>query len=286
MSTYNELLDTARLNIENKKYDEAKTVYFEALKLAEKGEHKAIIWAEISWIFYRQQEFERTIEAINNVFSFDGNYQALQELYRLKAFAYLALLKDDEALEYLEKSIAIDRTSATQQMTLFELAKLYFRKAEFQKSHEIIEEIEAYFYQNNKDYWLSILFFYYYDKQLDSAEQSFETLLENAEEEKRRASALFGLAFIANEKQNYLNTINLCEAVLKADPEFYDKESLAFLTALSFYKLGRNDVFVQYYQELKKNYPKGRYEKELDAIFKEYEKKSASEAQKKQAKSN
>ena len=43
-------------------------------------------------------------------------------------------------------------------------------------------------------------------------------------------------------------------------------ESVGFLTAASFKLLGRDDIFEKYYVELKKNYPQGRYAKELDRI--------------------
>ena len=61
-------------------------------------------------------------------------------------------------------------------------------------------------------------------------------------------------------------TINLCEATAKLDENFFDKETLGFLTAVSFHRLGRNDVFEKYYQQMIKTYPQGRYRKELDDI--------------------
>jgi len=288
--SFNDKLDQSRHFLEEKELEKAVDSYFEALKMTNISEEKAIVWAELSWVFYSMQKFERTVDAVENVFNFDKNYRAQEDLYRLKAFSLIGTGKDDEALEYLQKSIAIDRVSAKQQITLFELAKLYFRRQNYNEAHQILEEIEAYFYQNYREYWLSILFYkgfiYYYSKQTEAAESVFENLLENAENDKRKATALYGLAFVSNEKQEYLKTVNLCEAVLKADEKFFDKESLAFLSAFSFYKLGRNDVFEKYYYELKKNYPDGRYEKELDIIHKKLQSDAQADSLKAEAKRN
>ena len=43
-------------------------------------------------------------------------------------------------------------------------------------------------------------------------------------------------------------------------------ETVGFLTAASFYYLGRKDVFEKYYMQLKKNFPNGRYAAELTLL--------------------
>ena len=43
-------------------------------------------------------------------------------------------------------------------------------------------------------------------------------------------------------------------------------ETVGFLTAASFYYLGRKDVFEKYYKQLKKNFPNGRYAAELTLL--------------------
>jgi tetratricopeptide (TPR) repeat protein len=109
-------------------------------------------------------------------------------------------------------------------------------------------------------------FIRYYQGDLQEAENIFEEMLENAPDKARQAMALFGLAFIAFERKDYLKTINLCESVARLDENFYDKETLGFLTAASFHYLGRNDVFEKYYQQMVKSYPNGRYRRELEEI--------------------
>ncbi len=263
-------LEIARKYLSNQNYKKAKDAYLQALKEANDDQTKAFIWAELSWTFYHLQSFQSCIEAANNCLQLNANYDAKEDLYRLIGFSYIGLGDDKKAMEFLEQSLRIDRNSMKQQYAIFNLAKLYFKHQQYQKAEELLSEVESFFFQNNKDYWLSILymkgFAKYYQKQVDEAEKIFEELLEAAPDDKRRASALFGLAFVAFDRKDYLKTINLCEATAKEDENFYDRETLGFLTAASFHYLGRHDVFLKYYEQMIKAFPEGRYRKELDVI--------------------
>lgn len=270
MSTFEEHLNTARKLFEEEKYAEASAAYLEAIKTEPTKEQKAIIWAELSWLFYHQKQYERCIESVQNVLDLNTPYDAIEDLFRLMGFSYSILSQDDKAIDFLEKSLAIDSVSEKQQLAIFELLKIYFRLQKYTSCLKWIEVSESYFYQNHKEYWLSILFFKgfvkYYLNEVKEGEKIFEEILENAESDPRRATAFFGLAFISFHHKNYLNTINLCESVAKHDPEFFDMESVGFLTAVSFKYLGREDVFTKYYDELKKKYPNGRYRQELERL--------------------
>ncbi len=263
-------LETARKYLRNENFKQAKEAYLEALKLAETNEEKAVIWAELSWTFYHLKSYQSSIEAAQNCLKYDPNYPSKEDLYRIIGFSYLALGDDDKAIENLEHSLRIDRQSLKQQYAIYELGKLYFKQQKYDKAEALFKEVEAQFYQNNKDYYLSILymkgFIHYYRGDLQEAEKIFEELLENAPDEDRRSSALFGLAFVAFARKEYLKTINLCEAITKNNENFYDMETLGFLTAASFHYLGRNDIFEKYYEQMIKRFPDGRYRKELDQI--------------------
>ncbi|MCD6376473.1 MAG: tetratricopeptide repeat protein [Caldisericaceae bacterium] len=263
-------LEIARKYLSNQNYKKAKETYLQALKEATDDQSRAFIWAELSWTFYHLQSFQSCIEAAENCLNLNADYQAKEDLYRLIGFSYMALGQDQPAIENLEQSLRIDRNSVKQQYAIFNLAKLYFKHQKYPQAEELLNEVEGYFFQNNRDYWLSVLymkgFVKYYQDQLDEAEKIFEELLEHAGEGKQRATGLFGLAFIAFDRKDYLKTINLCEATAKLDENFFDKETLGFLTAVSFHRLGRNDVFEKYYQQMIKTYPQGRYRKELDDI--------------------
>ncbi len=263
-------LELARKYLSNQNYQKARETYLQALKEATDDQTRAFIWAELSWTFYNLQSFQSCIEAAENCLNLNADYGAKEDLYRLIGFSYLSLGEDQKAIENLEQSLRIDRNSAKQQYAIFNLAKLYFKYQKYEQAQQLLNEIEVYFYQNNKDYWLSVLymkgFVQYYQNHLDEAEKIFEELLENASNNQQKASAMFGLAFVAFDRKDYLKTINLCEATAKLDENFYDKETLGFLTAASFHYLGRTDVFATYYQQMIRSFPEGRYRKELDDI--------------------
>lgn len=263
-------LEIARKYYQHENYKQARQAYLEALKQAEDDETKAIIWAELSWTFYRLQSYQSCIEAANNCLNLNADYGAKEDLLRLIGFSYIGLGDEQKAIEFLEQSVRMDRSSIKQQYAVYELGKLYFKLQKYAEAEGLFKEIEAFFYQNNRDYWLSLLymkgFIKYYQKEITEAEKIFEELLENSTDNLRRATALFGLAFVAFERKDYLRTINLCESVARLDENFYDKETLGFLTAASFHYLGRNDVFEKYYQQMIKSYPNGRYHRELEEI--------------------
>ena len=271
-------LKHARQLIEKKQYAEAQDAYQAALNEAKDNQEKAIIWAELSWNYYYLKKYDSVIHAVNNVYELDGGYQAREDLYRIAGFAYLALGKTDEAIDNLVKSIEIDNHSDKQKTVIYELAKLYFSQGKYDMAEKLFAEIDTYFEENHKEYWQSILFYrafiQYYKRNLGLSKSLFEKLHQSAGDDVRKASALFGYAFIAFEEKDYLKTINLCETILSLDKNFFDMETVGFLTAASFYYLGRYDIFDQYYHQLIKKYPEGRYAQELKQLKEERDKKN------------
>ena len=270
MSNLETHISEARKYLEQENYVQASASYLKSLESTEDLKDKAVIWAELSWAYYRLNEFERTIEAANNILKLDPDYKAKEDIFRIQGFAYIGLNKNEQAIECLNQSLGIDRSSSKQQHTLYELAKTYFKIEDYEKAYPIFEEIESYFYQNQQDYWLSTLFYkgfvQYHRSNYSESEAIFEELLENSTDGARKAMALFGLAFVTFSKKDYLKTINLCESLAKNDENFFDMETVGFLTAASFYYLGRQDVFEKYYLQLKKNFPNGRYAAELTLL--------------------
>jgi len=272
MNNFETQLNEARNFFKQQKFSEASQEYFKALKLSPGDPEKGIVWAELSWVFYQLKEYERSIEAAENTLQFTLEYEAKDALFRIMGYCYSALSEQHKAIEYLEKSLAIERDSAEQQMAAFELIKINFHLQRYVEAEQLISDVENYFYQNEKAYWLTLLFFkgfvHYYLDQFDKSENIFEELLENSEDDLHKATAMFGLAFVSFSRKDYVKTINLCETVTKNDPAFFDMEAVGFLTAASFDYLGRHDVFEKYYFELKKKYPQGRFMAQLDQLYK------------------
>jgi tetratricopeptide (TPR) repeat protein len=263
-------VDTARKLFDKGDYGKAETLYMQIKKKAVLPEDKAIIWAELSWLYYNRKMYEKSIEAADNVFLNNENYEAKERLFRVQGYAYLGLSKSAMAAQYLELSLEQNSELPEQQFVRFELGKLYFKSNEYDKALPLLEEIEKYFENENKEYYFSILFFlgfsYYYLESLTKAKKRFDKIIKANPSQQRYVSALFGLAYVEYQNKNFLEVITLCEKIISLDENFFDKESVGFLTAASYLHLGREDIFTVYFNQMSKTYPSGRYINELKEL--------------------
>jgi tetratricopeptide (TPR) repeat protein len=280
MDSFTNLIATAREQFDRNEFEKSAQSYMQALKEVETDRDRAIIWAELSINFYKMSAFDQAFDAAKNTLAYDPEYKSREEMYRIMGFSKQACGDMDTAQKFLEKSLQIDSHSDNQHFAIFELAKIYFRKQAYPEAGKLFNLVEDSFKKNNNDYWLTLLFFkgfiYYYQNDYAEGRRIFELLLENTKDNRRIASGMFGLAFISFAEKDFLKTINICESILSRDPDFFDKETLGFLTAASFYNLGRKDVFKKYYDQLMKHFPNGRYHDELQSFKKNIETGEAS----------
>ena len=272
MNTFEQKVIAARNEYDNNRFDEASKLYLNALNHAASNKDSSMVWAELSWTFYKQNAYEQCIEAAENSLNYDIEYGAREDLYRLIGFSYSAKYDQQNAEKYLLKSIEIDRHSEKQKYVFYELGKIYFKQQNYQAAELYFSETEKYFKTADQEYWLSFLFFKgfikYHQNKLDESKKIFNQLLKLSADPVRQSSAFYGLAFITFKNNDYLKTINLCETISKINPDFFDMETLGFLMAASFFYLGRYDVFVQYDHQMQKHFKNGRYEKELTKLRK------------------
>jgi len=265
-----DVLKKARNHLEQKQYKNARLMYFQAFNQISDPRLRAIIWAELSWVYYYEGDHTKAIEASENVLLHDENYRAKDDLYRLQGYAYLAQNDSTLAERFLTQSLSENSTADKQQYVKYELAKLHFYRGNYDLAHPLLEEILDFFGQKDPVYQMSVLFFlgfvYYYLESYAHARRSFEQILSENPPAARKASGFFGLAFVEFHDKNYLNVISLCEKIMDLEPDFFDRESVAFLTAASYYYLGRIDIFNEYYEQLLKAFPKGRYVNELKVM--------------------
>jgi len=263
-------LETARELFEKKEYAKAESLYKQIEQKSENLEEKAIIWAELSWLYYNLKKYDKSIESADKVIINDENYKAKERLFRVQGYAYLGLNKLDMAAQYLELSLEQNSELPEQQYVKFELGKLYFKKGDYDKALPFLEEIEKYFKTENQEYYYSILFFlgfsYYYLENLSNARKCFDTIINANPSKERYVSAIFGMAYVEYQNKNFLEVITFCEKIITLDENFFDKESVGFLTAASYLHLGREDIFKIYFDQMTKTYPSGRYIKELKEL--------------------
>ena len=270
MNEFANLVTTARKLFDEQKYKEATKNYYEALDIVPNDEDRATVWAELCWTYYKDRSFKEVIEAAENVLEFNPKYEGEDDLYRLVGYSYFALENDEKAEEYFLKSLKIDSDSEKQKYVCYELGKLYFRNQRYVDAEKYLDMAEEFFKNKAKDYWISLLFFKgfsrYYLQKISDAEKYFKQIVENTNEAVSQANGFYGLAYINFDKKNYLDTINTCEKVTKLNPNFFDMESIGFLTAASFFYLGRFDVFKQYFDQIKKTFKSSRYLDELSRL--------------------
>jgi len=260
-------LEKARIHLEQKEYKNARLMYFQAFNQVSDPKVRAIIWAELSWVYYYEGDYGKAIEAAENVLLHDENYRARDDLFRLQGYAYIAQKNTILAERFLTQSLNENNSDDKQQYVKYELAKVHFSRGNYDLAHPLFEEILDFFTKRDADYKMSVLFFLgfvcYYLESFSQARGYFEQILSGDSPGSRKASGFFGLAFVEFHDRNYLNVISLCEKIMELAPGFFDRESVAFLTASSYYHLGRIDIFNEYSRELIKAFPNGRYVDEL-----------------------
>ena len=90
-------------------------------------------------------------------------------------------------------------------------------------------------------------FIFYYLNNIKNARDLFNQILSDKPKSDYIAAAYYGLAYIEYHEKNYINVIALCEKILNIKEDFFDKESVGFLTASSYYNLVGHDIFSEFY---------------------------------------
>jgi len=263
-------LEAARNHFEKKAYKNARMMYFQALNHSNDQASKSIIWAEVSWVYFYEKDYLKAIESAENVLLQDKNYKAQDDLYRVQGYAYLGLGNHPLAERFLQLSLEENDSDEKQNFVTYELGKIKFIQGSYDLAYPYFSKILDFFRKTNKEYGWSVLFYLgfitYYLQNFTKSREYFEIILSEDAPLTRIASAKFGLAFLEFQAKNYLSVISLCEEILLNDENFFDKESIGFLTAASYHYLGRKDVFNAYYSQLKESYPDGRYNSDLDKL--------------------
>ena len=267
---FKDSLEKARTHLDKKEYKNARMMYFQAYNNTENNMDRAFIWAELSWVYYYEKDIEKAVEASENVYTYDPDYKAMDDINRMLGYAYLGLNNPDLAEKYLIQSLSLNSKEDKQQYAKYELGKLYFIQGRYDLAFPYFKEILEFFEKRDTEYHLSVLFYFgfinYYLESMDISRRFFERILESNPGNQRKAGAFFGLAFLDFRAKNYLNVISLCEKIIEVDENFFDKESVGFLTAASYFYLGRKDIFSKYHTEMSATFPHGRYHDEMNAL--------------------
>ena len=267
-----DMLRQARAALSAGDYETSCAKYIQSQKLTDDSVNLAMIWAELSWVHYYLHNFQAAVEAAAQVLECNPDYLAREDLSRLLGYSYLGLKNNTLAEKYLQQSLEYDSNSDKQQYVKYELGKMLFIQGNYDLAYPYFIDLVPRFKETGFEYYLSVLFYlgfiHYYLKNYNKARENFEQILAQQCSGERQSSAYYGLAFLEFNDRNYLNVISLCEKIINLDRNFFDKETVGFLTAASYYHLGRNDIFLEYYKQMVKSYPQGRYREELNKMSK------------------
>jgi len=179
---FQETLNKAREYMEKKQYKNARLMYFQAMNHAENQLDKAILWAEISWVFYYEKDYNKAIEAAENVLINDSEYKALDDLYRVQGYSYLSLGNVTLAERFLQLSLESNSADEKQQYVKYELGKLHFVRGNYDLAHPFFIEIKEFFEKSNNEYkqsvWFYLGFIYYYLNNFKKAKDYFLQILQ------------------------------------------------------------------------------------------------------------
>jgi len=272
MDDFFDILRQARAALSAGEYETSRAKYLQAQQLTDDSVNLAMIWAELSWVYYYLHNFQAAVEAAAQVLECNPDYLAREDLSRLLGYSYLGLKNNTLAEKYLQQSLEYDSNSDKQQYVKYELGKMLFIQGNYDLAYPYFIDLVPRFKETGFEYYLSVLFYlgfiHYYLKNYNKARENFEQILAQQCSGERQSSAYYGLAFLEFNDRNYLNVISLCEKIINLDRNFFDKETVGFLTAASYYHLGRNDIFLEYYKQMVKSYPQGRYREELNKMSK------------------
>jgi len=255
----------ARNLFQQKNFEDAIKIYQAAEKKLEPDSNQLhLIQIEMGWCFYSAGKYENAVICLQNALSYPG--LILQQQFnclRLIGFSLAAQNLTQEALPYLQKAIQLPLSDFDKRFTIYQLGKLFFLRGEWQKAKPLVEKAFRQFnaaeteYLNTCRYYLG--FIAYFEKNDAEAENHFRALIHPDLDAKTRATGYFGLTHILYEKRQFSVLIDTCEKIVALQPEFYDKETLAFFLCRSYMELKMWNELENFFNRLKDVYPQGRY---------------------------
>ncbi len=223
-----------------------------------------IVQIEIGWSYYYSRKYEKAITYLEKALA-SGKLDAQQrfDALRLIGFAYEGLGKVPQALDYLKRALQESVNEHAKKYVYFELGKILFQQNRIGEAEQYLKQIIGLFREEEIEYRLAIAYYLgfaaFLRRDLDSARQYFYQIIHQAPTDKEKATGYFGLAHIFFEEKDAPVLFDTCEKILTLNPEFEDKETLAFFTAFAFMYMKMWPELEQTYRRLQQNYPDGRY---------------------------
>ena len=261
-------LAAARNYYSNGKYSQAIEIYSRLAELLrDDKENSAIIQIELGWSYYQNQDYPKVMECLQKARE-GGTLDKQQEFdcYRLSGFSLEMLGQRKEALVQLKKAVEMQVPETVKRYSYFELGKILFVDGQMMEAQHYFALAQSLFSDQEKSYQTALAYYLgfinYFQKNYSAARKNFDYVVQHSDDHKTKASGYFGMAHLYYQQKDYPVLIDICEKIIRLDEAFFDKETLGYFLCESYLHLKNWESLENFFNELKGQYPEGRYHKE------------------------
>ena len=261
-------LAAARNYYSSGKFQQAIEIYSRLAEvLKDDKENSAVIQIELGWSHYQNQDYPQAIACLAKARE-SGILDMQQEFdcYRLSGFSQALLGQKKEAVAQLKKALGMEVPEAVKRFSYFELGKILFIDGQMMEAQHYFTLAQPLFTEEENSYLTALAYYRgfinYFQKNYTAARKDFDYVVKLSDDHKTRASGYFGMAHLYYQQKDYPVLIDICEKIMRLDEAFYDKETLGYFLCESYLHLKNWESLENYFNELKGQYPEGRYKNE------------------------
>lgn len=222
------------------------------------------LWIEIGWTYYLMQNYANAISFFNKALKSEGlSEKQVFDSLRLIGFAHSGAGNFEKAIAYLQDALRRDVPEAEKRFVYFELGKIFFSQHSVREAKPYLEKAMVLMTGADQEYVQTTIYYLgfiaFFERDLPEAQRLFEAFIANAPTESAQAPGHFGLAHLHFHEKDYAALLELSQKIMALDPDFFDKETIAFFLCKSYQELGMLTELALFFKELRENYPEGRY---------------------------
>ena len=230
------------------------------------------LWVELAWVYDHLGRYESTIICLKQVIEKNPQYHGISDVFRLTAQSQRKLGRSKKAIENLLASLDHLESDSEKSFEIqYEIAQVHFERGEYSSAKEYFAAIQEHFEYGDNDTLLANFYYTYafsefYLQNFVEAERLFEDMWRIAPTDQLKTLALYGKSFIFFNDNRHEALIEIVEQIFKLDPEFSDKETMAYFLCVSYKAINDRAKFEMFFQQLKQNYPEGKYAEHYDGL--------------------
>jgi len=265
-NSYSKRLKRARELFKSENFEEASILFHQLIDDAKKEQIEELdLWVELGWSYFHLKRFESTIICLQQILKNQADYDKISQVYHLIGLSHVHLGRQKKAINAFELGLHnVDPGDSQKRYILFDIGQVHFQRGEYPICKKYFEEARTLFeYESDNEdlakLYYSLGFTYYYLQDYSESYIIFEDMEKVADIENTKALSLYGQAFIMINFGNYEKLIELVSGITEYNPDFEDKETLAYFMCVSYKALQNRVKFDLFFSQLKKKYPEGKF---------------------------